>query len=129
MVTGIDISPDMIELADRRAEAWKLSDRVRFQMADVSALPFPDNQFDLVVSTLSLHHWRDPVSGLAEVRRVLRPGGKASIYDVAGWILGLTHHGSRVSKILTQSSPGCEAIEPVWSVGPVPLVTGFCLGQ
>jgi len=128
-VTGIDISPDMIELARRRAEAWNLSNRVRFQVADVGALPFPDSHFDLVVSTFSLHHWRDHARGLAEVCRVLKPAGKACIYDLADWILRLTHHGGRASRILAESSLACEAIEPVWSVGAVPLVTGFRLGH
>ena len=129
MVTGIDVSPDMIELARRRAEAWNLSARVRFEVADVGALPFPDSHFDLVVSTFSLHHWRDPARGLAEVRRVLKPAGKACIYDLADWILRLTHHGGRAAIILAESPLACGATEPVWSLGSVPLVTGFCLGH
>jgi ubiquinone/menaquinone biosynthesis C-methylase UbiE len=128
-VTGVDILPEMIKLARRRSEAWNLSARVHFQVADVSALPFRDNQFDLVVSTLSLHHWPDPVRGLAEIRRVLKPGGKACIYDLADWIFRLTHHGVRPAEILTESPFASEAIEPVWTVGPVPLVTGFSLGR
>jgi len=128
-VTGIDISSDMIELARRRAEVSNLSDRVHFQVADVGALPFPDNQFDLVVSTLSLHHWPDPVRGLVEIRRVLKPAGQACIYDVADWILRLTHHGVGLANVLAQSPFASEAIEPVWSVGPLPLVRSFCLGR
>jgi SAM-dependent methyltransferase len=40
----------------------------------VAALAFPDGSFDLVVSTLSMHHWADPTAGVAEIGRVLRPG-------------------------------------------------------
>ena len=47
----------------------------------MASLPFPDGSFDLVVSTLSLHHWADPQAGLAEIARVLRPGGRALIWD------------------------------------------------
>ena len=54
---------------------------LRFQVADVAALPFADNSVDLVVSTLSLHHWDDPAAGLNEIVRVLGPGGQAWIYD------------------------------------------------
>ena len=47
----------------------------------MAALAFPDRSFDLVVSTLSMHHWADPAAGLAEIGRVLRPGARALIWD------------------------------------------------
>jgi ubiquinone/menaquinone biosynthesis C-methylase UbiE len=55
---------------------------VTFRVADVRALPYPDGSIDLVVSSLSLHHWTDVPAGLAEIQRVLRPEGRACIYDV-----------------------------------------------
>lgn len=126
-VTGIDIVPGMIDQARRRAEIEGLTERVRFEVADVGALPFPDEQFDLVVSTMSLHHWRDPVRGLGEIRRVLKPGGRAYIYDVADWIFRWTHGGTRQATILASSPLAREAVAPAWSVGPVPVVTSFSL--
>lgn len=45
-------------------------------------IPAPDASADLVVSTLSSHHWEDAAAAFAEIRRVLRPGGEARIYDV-----------------------------------------------
>jgi SAM-dependent methyltransferase len=51
-------------------------------VGDVAALAFPDRSFDLVVSTLSMHHWADPAAGLAEIGRVLRPGARALIWDL-----------------------------------------------
>jgi ubiquinone/menaquinone biosynthesis C-methylase UbiE len=47
----------------------------------VASLAFPDRSFDLVVSTLSMHHWADPTAGLAEIGRVLRPGGLVLVWD------------------------------------------------
>lgn len=45
-------------------------------------LPFESQTIDLVVSTLSAHHWDDPIGAFREFRRVLRPGGQARVYDV-----------------------------------------------
>lgn len=92
VVTGVDIDPAMIERANKRLAAAGVVDRVRFQVGDVGALPFPDRQFDLVVSTLSLHHWPDPALGLAQIYRVLKPGGQARIYDLPDWVR-LNIHG------------------------------------
>jgi ubiquinone/menaquinone biosynthesis C-methylase UbiE len=47
----------------------------------VTSLPFPDRSFDLIVSSLSLHHWDHPEAAVPELARVLRPGGRVHIYD------------------------------------------------
>jgi SAM-dependent methyltransferase len=81
-VTGLDLDPAMIQRA--RANVDRLGDgrRPSFLVGDVAALAFPDRSFDLVVSTLSMHHWADPTAGLAEIGRVLRPGGRALVWDL-----------------------------------------------
>jgi SAM-dependent methyltransferase len=82
-VTGLDLDPAMIQRA--RANADRPGDggerRPSFLVGDVASLPFPDGSFDLVVSTLSMHHWADPTAGLAEIGRVLRPGARALVWD------------------------------------------------
>ncbi|WP_344611851.1 class I SAM-dependent methyltransferase [Dactylosporangium salmoneum] len=80
-VDGVDLSTAMIEEARRGAAARGLADRVTFTVADVGALPFMDATFDLIVSSMSLHHWTEPAAGVRELRRVLRPGGRMWIYD------------------------------------------------
>ena len=79
-VEGVDLSPEMIARATSTAKTTSTRN-LRFQVGDVAALPFADNSVDLVVSTLSLHHWDDPAAGLDEIVRVLAPGGQAWIYD------------------------------------------------
>jgi len=79
-VEGVDLSPEMIARATSTANTTSTSS-LRFQVGDVAALPFADHSVDLVVSTLSLHHWDDPAAGLNEIVRVLAPGGQAWIYD------------------------------------------------
>ena len=79
-VEGVDLSPEMIARATSTAKTT-ITRNLRFQVGDVAALPFADNSVDLVVSTLSLHHWDDPAAGLNEIVRVLGPAGQAWIYD------------------------------------------------
>jgi SAM-dependent methyltransferase len=82
-VTGLDLDPAMIARARANAEGRGHGDRRQpsFLVGDVAALAFPDRSFDLVVSTLSMHHWADPTAGLAELGRVLRPDGRALVWD------------------------------------------------
>jgi len=80
-VTGLDLSMDMVKIATEEAHRRGLKNAV-FRQGSAAALPFADREFDLVVSTLSFHHWKQPEQGLDEVYRVLREGGEAWIYDV-----------------------------------------------
>jgi ubiquinone/menaquinone biosynthesis C-methylase UbiE len=80
-ICGIDLAPTMIELARGHARETN-SERVRFEVADAAALPFPDGVFDAVMSTGSIKHWPDPVAGLREIHRVLAPGGRAFIAEM-----------------------------------------------
>jgi ubiquinone/menaquinone biosynthesis C-methylase UbiE len=77
---GIDLSPEMIEVARER-----LGDRADLRVADAEALPFPDGRVDLVVCVDSFHHYPHPAAALAEMRRVTRPGGALVLGD---WYVG-----------------------------------------
>jgi SAM-dependent methyltransferase len=92
-VTGLDLDPAMIERARANAERAVIAERrPRFVVGGVAALPFPDASFDLIVSTLSMHHWADATAGQAEIGRVLRPGGRALIWDVRAGVVPLHRH-------------------------------------
>lgn len=80
-VTGVDLDPAMIERARANCHRAGAADLATFRVGDVAAMPFNDESVDLVVSTLSMHHWADPAAAMAEVGRVLRPGGRALIWD------------------------------------------------
>ncbi len=73
-LTGIELSPAMLELA--RARARELGRQVDLRVGDAQALEFPDESFDTVVSTLTLCTIPDDRVAVAEVRRVLRPDGR-----------------------------------------------------
>jgi SAM-dependent methyltransferase len=93
-VTGLDLDPAMIERARANADRPGESDERRpsFLVGDVASLAFPDGSFDLVVSTLSLHHWADPAAGLAEIGRVLRPGARALVWDLRPGVVPFHRH-------------------------------------
>ncbi|WP_043848830.1 class I SAM-dependent methyltransferase [Amycolatopsis keratiniphila] len=72
IVTGVDSSAKMLELARKR-----LGDDAELRIADISKpLPFPDGAFDDVIAALVLHYLEDWTAPLAEIRRVLKPGGR-----------------------------------------------------
>jgi ubiquinone/menaquinone biosynthesis C-methylase UbiE len=75
---GVDAAMEMV----RQAEASRpAGSKIRFQQATAEELPFPDSHFDLVFSTLTFHHWHDQGKGVAEVARVLAPGGRWLLAD------------------------------------------------
>ena len=120
-LTGVDISDAMVERAARRAaEGAGLTERVLFEVGDVGALPFADQEFDAVVSTLSLHHWPDPARGLSEIHRVLKPGGGARIYDLAHWLWLPARGGDRLAQLVAVSPFGEGEVEIVRWPGSVP---------
>jgi len=80
-VDGLDLSAEMIGQARAIAAASPAAGRVTYVVGDVADLPYPDGSLDLVVSTLSQHHWPDLAAALRELRRVVRPGGLIWIYD------------------------------------------------
>lgn len=81
-LTGVDISEAMAAQAAGNLAAAGLSGAIHVRQAGARQLPFEDNSFDIVINTASLHHWKEPRESLAEIRRVLKPGGFALLYDL-----------------------------------------------
>lgn len=81
-VHGVDLTPAMVEKARREAEAAALAN-VEFSEGDATALPFGDAAFDGAVTRLSLHHIPAPRRVLAEMARVVRPGGWVVVADLS----------------------------------------------
>ncbi len=81
-VVGIDLSQNMLRLAEEKRAASPHRSRVEFRTADAKGLDFPNDSFDTVFSNTILHHIPDPRTLLAEAARVLRPGGVLLIRDL-----------------------------------------------
>jgi SAM-dependent methyltransferase len=78
-VCGVDLSGAMVRASSRRNAAAIAAGRVAVQQGDVAALPFVDQSFDKVTSIHTLYFWADPERALAEIGRVLKPGGQLAL--------------------------------------------------
>jgi len=98
-VCGIDTSEPMLEMARRRCAAHL---HAEFEHADAGKLPFEDSSFDAAVSTQVYEYVADMPSALAELFRVLRPGGRVAIVDTDYDSLVIhTEHPERMARVLT----------------------------
>jgi SAM-dependent methyltransferase len=90
-VTGVDITTPYLETAALLTELTGLTDRVAFQHADATALPFADETFDLVWTQHAAQSIPDKAAFLGELHRVLKPGGTAVIHDLYRGASGEIH--------------------------------------
>jgi ubiquinone/menaquinone biosynthesis C-methylase UbiE len=84
---GVDISEGMLDVARRSAEAKGIKN-VQFAKGDAENLDYPDAKFDVVISNMSLQFFPDKLRALAEMHRVLKPGGRLAILFGAGSMFG-----------------------------------------
>lgn len=122
VVRGIDAAPAMIARARRKAA--QAGADVIFETGAVEALPFADASFDVVLSTLMLHHLPRPArqQGAAEIRRVLRAGGRALAVDFG--MPGATRHGLIGHLHRHGHVPLTDVVELLGGAGLRPVETG-----
>jgi len=80
-VVGVDATPEMVHQARERCRQAKLAN-VQAMVGLGEKLPFPDRHFDAAVSRVTLHHVQDPHAVLAEMTRILKPGGRSVVADI-----------------------------------------------
>src|SRR5215831_13916990 len=98
-VCGIDISEDMLAMSRKRCanQPW-----TAFQRADATHLPYPDDAFDAAVSTQVYEYIADVPAALAELYRVIRPGGRVLILDTDyGSLVIHSENALRMGRVLT----------------------------
>lgn len=77
---GVELNREMLDIACRNLDRAGIS--AELQIADVEALPFPDEHFDTVVNTMSFTGYPDAAKAMAELRRVLKPSGRLVMVDI-----------------------------------------------
>jgi demethylmenaquinone methyltransferase/2-methoxy-6-polyprenyl-1,4-benzoquinol methylase len=90
-VVGADFCHEMLVRATAKAAKAKVAERVRFVEADAQRLPFPDNYFQIVCVAFGLRNVTDTDRGIAEMVRVVKPGGRVAILEFSrprGWFFG-----------------------------------------
>jgi ubiquinone/menaquinone biosynthesis C-methylase UbiE len=78
-VAGLDYSPEMVDQAARRNAAAVRRGAVEVRHGDAMTLPYGDESFDQVCAIETFYFWPDPLRGLAQAYRVLRPGGQITV--------------------------------------------------
>lgn len=80
-IVGLDISKEMLKVGDKKIAKKGLTDIISLQHGDSENLPFEDNSFDAITVAFGVRNFENLEKGLSEMRRVLRPGGKAIILE------------------------------------------------
>ncbi len=81
-LTGLDASPGMVTKARENMASAGLSEVIQIEEGFADNMPFANASFDAVVSTGSIHHWKNPTLCLNDIYRVLKDGGNALMYDL-----------------------------------------------
>jgi ubiquinone/menaquinone biosynthesis C-methylase UbiE len=110
VLSGFDLSPAMVDLARRR-----LGEDADVRVADLGApLPYADDRFDLVVASLALHYVEDWASALAELRRVLKPGGRLIVSIIHPTVYAVTYPEADYFALTQYSEDYDYGDETVW---------------
>ena len=80
-IAGIDISNNMLELGREKIEKRGFGDKIKMIHADSEMIPFGDNEFDVAMAAFGVRNFSEPIKGLSEMRRVVRPGGMVLVLE------------------------------------------------
>lgn len=82
LITGVDLAQSMLIIGHRNVAEAGLTQRIRLERVDSKKMPYPDLEFDMIISNSLVHHLPDPLSFFGEIKRLVRPGGAILIRDL-----------------------------------------------
>ncbi|MDP8260697.1 MAG: class I SAM-dependent methyltransferase [Candidatus Gygaella obscura] len=100
-IVGIDNSKDMLLILNKKIKKFAITDNLKVQYMDISKLDFKANSFDIVTSSMVLHHFdKDKLKLLKKIKKVLKPGGLFILGDIDMDTRGLHTDTKRLKKIV-----------------------------
>ncbi|NLF05044.1 MAG: class I SAM-dependent methyltransferase, partial [Actinomycetales bacterium] len=117
-VMGVDLEPSMVELAQRAVRTELGGRDVRVHVGDVAELPLEASSVDVVVASMTAHHWPDMPAAVRELVRVVRPGGALLVVDFRSAVEG------QLTESVESAAPGARVTRKVrWAWGLPALAT------
>lgn len=80
-IIGVDLAKNMLDIGEKKIGKMNLEKIITLKQADSEALPFPENNFDAVTIGFGVRNFMNPLQGLSEMHRVLKPGGKIAVLE------------------------------------------------
>ena len=118
---GVDQSPQFLVVARELAEAAGLGGRVEFCEGSAQSLPFPDGAFDVVVAVTALSHTPGGESAIAEMARVVCPGGRMGVFDLDTDMTSVTHPDRALTRRIVAAASDATAVDG-WLARRMPLL-------
>lgn len=115
-LTGVDAASEMV----KQAQALTPDGAITFRQGRAEALPFADDAFDLIFSTLTFHHWGDQRGAIREVARVLAPGGRWLLADFMA--TGVIRSIRRLLRL--RQFPDRSTLDPMLAAFGIAVVSG-----
>ncbi|MBD0345792.1 MAG: class I SAM-dependent methyltransferase [Coleofasciculus sp. Co-bin14] len=81
-ITAIDLAQSMLQIGTKNVKEAGLEQQITLELIDAKQLPYPEGQFDMVISNSLIHHLPDPLPFLKELKRVLKPNGAILLRDL-----------------------------------------------
>jgi ubiquinone/menaquinone biosynthesis C-methylase UbiE len=100
LIYGVDNSPPMLKIFKDKIEKLKLSGEISCTLGDAESLDFPSEKFDIIASTVTLHHVKNKYPVIKKIYRLLKPGGKFVLGDINVDTTGSPEDPKRLLKIL-----------------------------
>ncbi len=138
-ITGIDSSPEMLSIFIEKIKKLALSHRIDYKLEDAKSIEFEQNSFDIVASTMTLHHLKNKYPTIKKIYNILKPEGKFVLGDVNIDTTGKTTDPNRLSRLLewlkeefvfALTDGGTEAFSRMYDNGKKHILNDgeYCIG-